>query len=133
MIYEPGSCEWMGKILLEWPHSYETELSVESPPDEFSPTDAARQSFARVQQSHRELLHIVAERMLNLYNNDWRPANAPLLKQETLVQALRLESVSISENGWTHFYASAGELFAGNYIEFTMDSDGIIENAWIAG
>lgn len=108
--------------------SVEDDAADTAPTAEIAHTRRVLNSLPELEPEARQL---AADELLEIYNEEWNEGDP--LSAEEFVTRLTLEDVGIAADGSAELFYQDGGLFAGHTVLVSLDTDGNLDDADIAG
>lgn len=125
---------WEGRFLLAPGQPVGISIGVEEDDPDTEPTaeiQRARLLLDGLAELEPEARQLAADELLDIYNEEWNDDD-PLSAEEFMTR-LTLEDIGIAADGSAELFYQDGGLFAGHAVLVSLDADGNLDNADIAG
>ena len=120
---------WIGETEIRPDHVVGISLSFDE--DDVAPLLVQSRSILKLlRQDEIEYRRGIADRMLELYNETW--SDGEKIDRDTFADKIHLDAITFYSHGAEAFYYD-GDLFAGHWIMVDINTEGVIEDAYIAG
>lgn len=122
--------EWRSR--LQWNNGLYVEVSFS--PDEMSVTADFRivhEQWNKLNKRWRELEECVADHLLDIHNENWNEGEP--IDRNAFVSRMTIEAIRFFADGKAEVYFDDGDLFWGHCILVSVDENGQVEDAVIAG
>ena len=93
--------------------------------------EIARNLVKIVISRNPEFKQYIAEKLLDLYNDDW--SEEKTIDKKEFANRITLESATIYDDNSAEIYYQDGDLFAGHYIVIYLNPEGILNEPYLAG
>jgi hypothetical protein len=124
---------WFDGQILHGTETYRVHLSVS---DEDDPHASLGEAISAVKSARSRLEEFKVEsanRLLELYNDEWRNEGDAVKDASEFVACLSMESITGYPDRSAEVTFTDGELFAGHLIIVSVEDDGSISDVTIAG
>jgi hypothetical protein len=91
----------------------------------------ARRYFATLQQEEIKIRHLIADEMLNTYNNSWNDGEN--IGSQNFIEQIKLEDIVFYASGVMQLFYHDGDLFGGHGIVVTTDEEGNYQSTSLIG
>ncbi|MDQ2686365.1 MAG: DUF2262 domain-containing protein [Armatimonadota bacterium] len=125
---------WEGRFLLAPGHPIGFSIGVEEDDSDANPTaeiQRTRLLLGRLPELEPEARQLAADELLDIYNEEWND-DAPLSAEEFMAR-LTLDDIGIAPDGSAELFYQDDGLFAGHAVLVSLDADGNLDDADIAG
>ncbi len=121
---------WTGQVTVTPDHSIQVALST---PEDGLETllGQAHPLLAHIRQEEADLRQATAEALLELYNTAWN--EGPAIDGARLAACITLQAVTFYPDGSAELFYDDGDLFAGHMLLVSLDADGTLQDATLAG
>lgn len=126
---------WEGQAELAPGRHVTVSISVEDEETDAEPTAEirhARRVLSRLPEQEPEARQLAADELLGIYNEEWNDDGDPLSEDEFMAR-LTLEDVGVLADGSAELFYKDGGLFAGHAVLVSINADGNLDDADIAG
>lgn len=137
-----GTLTWNGDLgwwegQAEWAPGRRVTLSVSVEDEESDAEPAAEIAHARrvlsaLPEMEAEARQLAADELLGIYNEEWNDDGDPL-NEDDFVARLTLEDVGILADGSAELFYKDGGLFSGHAVLVSINAEGNLDDADIAG
>jgi hypothetical protein len=131
MVWDEKFKGWKGKLEFAPEGFVEILISALSDAD-LEAIEEAQPIFENVRTRLDEICAYAADGLLELYNENWRGDYEPISKEE-FCRRIKLESIVFWGEGSTEFYYDDDNLFLRHTIIVSIDDEGNLIDADIAG
>jgi len=121
---------WTGQIEVAPGHDIQVALSTTEGELETLLTQA-RPLLAHIRREETDLRRVTAKTLLELYNTAWNEGAA--IDGARLAACITLQAVTFYPDGSAELFYDDGDLFAGHTLLVSLDAQGNLQDATIAG
>jgi hypothetical protein len=125
---------WSADMTLTSKHEVEVTIDWDEEEPLREVLARCRVAFLRLRSDEWDYRLATAANLVEVYNDAWRPRDAPKETRESFARKLELATVGLSSEGAAElWYHNEGDFFAGHAIVGHVDADGVFDAANLAG